>query len=98
MLYAMKELNPAVSPNNCQMIKINPVTGVITTLATAPLYINREFYSACIDPCNNKYFLSSLARGATGWDTAVLYQFNMSGAVLQHDYTPYFYQGMDVKY
>jgi hypothetical protein len=28
---------------------------------------------------------------------AVLYQFNMAGAVLQHDNTPYFYQGMDVK-
>jgi len=89
MLYAMQE---GAAPQ--KMIKIDPVSGTVTSLATLGFVVNNEFYSSVIDACSNRYIVTSSIDTASG----TFSQLDMSGAVLQHDTVNTIYQGLEVAY
>jgi hypothetical protein len=93
MLYAIKD-NASTSLSS--FIKINPGTGAVTTLSSLSYAVNSDFYSASIDPCNNRYILSTLSDGDT---TAILDAYDMSGTIISHVTTSsYIFMGLDFKY
>jgi hypothetical protein len=96
MLYAIKAY-PTGSPINFDFIKINPATGAIATMAVLPFAVNPEFYSATIDPCNNKYIISTIGGGTT-MTSSFVNQLDMAGTIVQHDTTTRFYQGLYINY
>ena len=91
MLYAISEDHTGTA---FQFIKINPATGTVTNLAALGAQLNADYYSAAIDPCRNRYILSTLIAPPAA--TSVIQQLSMSGAVLQTDTTATFYQGLTV--
>jgi hypothetical protein len=98
MLYAMRIKNDSF---NSEFIKINPAAGTYTFLADLGPTINTDIYSAALDPCSNRYIISKFGPGIAGpsaGPSCVLLQLNMSGAIVQHDSTATFYQGLDVAY
>lgn len=97
MLYAFKETRPAPPTMYCDFIKINPASGAVATLATPAIVVNPEFYSAAIDPCSNRYYLSTQDYTIVAHTFSVT-QLNMSGAIVQHDITTSYFQGLTVKY
>jgi hypothetical protein len=94
MLYAIRVNHPATG---FDFIKINPSGGPIATVAGLSFDVNPDFYSATIDPCSNRYILSSM-KIVGGLPSNHLYQLSMTGTILQDDVTPTFYQGLDVSY
>jgi len=92
MLYATRG---AYAAPTFDFIKINPASGTISTVATITGCINPEFYSACIDPCSNRYIIST-PRTPAAPTIAVLYQLSMTGTVIHCDTTASLLQGMDV--
>jgi hypothetical protein len=93
MLYGIRNNSPATGYN---LIKVNPSASTITDIALIASGINEDFYSTTLDPCSNRYLISTLT--GSGWSTHILGQLDMSGTVLQSDVIPYSYMGMDVKY
>ena len=90
MLYAVRQNHPS---NTCDFIKINPSTGSISTLAPFSIGINSDFYSTVIDPCSNRYIIST----PINMGIYTVSQLSMTGSVLQFDTTATFYQGLSVK-
>lgn len=70
-------------------------TGTITTVSRPGFPIDAKFYSACINPCNNRFIISNI-----DFTTNIchLYQLNMSGAMVSHITSGSGWQGLDVKY
>ncbi len=95
MLYAVTDEYSSGGPSLYKFVRIDPLTGTFTTLATLSFQVNNELYSAALDPCSNRYLLST-ATGA-GWTTKTVRQFNMSGAIVQSDVTAGLFQGLAVK-
>jgi hypothetical protein len=93
MLYSIRRNS---TTGDDEFIKINPATGTVTSLANLGPLVNVDIYSATLDPCSNRYIISTLTPGTPA--QAMLYQINMSGAIVQHDSTATFYQGLDVTY
>ncbi|MBC7554987.1 MAG: hypothetical protein H7257_13535 [Taibaiella sp.] len=94
MLYAVTDDYPI---SGSHFIKVNPGTGTITsTFMNYP--VNVDYNSACIDPCANRYILSTAGVPSSGFGAKVIYQYNMSGALLQHDSTVNFVMGLDADY
>jgi len=91
MLYAIRENYPASGDD---FIKIDPATGTVTVLTSLslPSGIDREFYSTCIDPCTNHYYISSVANMSHG----ILKELSMTGTVLATDSTATFIQSLDI--
>lgn len=95
MLYAITAEYSAGASAVYKFVRIAPLTGAFTTLATLSFQVNNEFYSAALDPCSNRYLLSTVT--GTGWTTKTVRQFNMSGAIVQSDITAGLFQGLAVK-
>lgn len=96
MLYAISIdfSGSATSPD--EFVRISPTTGTVTTLAALSSHeFNSDFYSTVIDPCSNRYILSTLT--GTHWGTKTVKQFNMSGTVVQSDTTPGFLGGLAIE-
>ncbi len=72
------------------LITIDPSSGTISSLTTLAV-CNPEFFSACINPCTNRYIFSTM--GATG---AILDQYSITGSLLQHDTLSAPFMGLDV--
>lgn len=87
------------TPNIFRFIKVNPSSGAITSMAGIG-QTNIEFCSACINPCANRYILSSrFANSITNsWDSVAIRQYNMSGTLLQQDTTAGLFNGLTVDY
>ncbi len=68
---------------------------MFTTLATLAFNVNNELYSTALDPCSNRYILSTVT--GTGWTIKTVKQFNMSGTIVQSDVTAGLFQGLTVK-
>jgi hypothetical protein len=102
MLYAMKEIYPTTGPGfPIDFIKIDPATGTETMVSHLGFDVNHEFYSACIDPCSNRYLVSTMLLPYTttaAADTFLFNQLDMSGTVVQHNITTGYYQGLYVNY
>lgn len=92
MLYALKYNADTVTTD---LIKIDPSTGTSTSIANIGKIINVDFISTALDPCSNRYIISTGALGSTGTS---LYQLDMTGAIVKHDITPTFYQGLEFAY
>lgn len=95
MLYAVTDDHPVVGNH---FIKINPSTGVVSSLSHLPGIINVDFYSTCLDPCSNRFLVSTMSYSSIGFDTCILNQYNMSGKLVQHDTTTGLFLGLDVDY
>jgi len=96
MLYAISIdfSGSATAPD--EFVRISPSTGTVTTLAALSSHeFNSDFYSTGIDPCSNRYILSTLT--GTYWGTKTVKQFNMSGTVVQSDTTPGFLGGLAIE-
>ena len=76
-------------------IKVNPAAGTISTVVNLGAIVNADVYSATLDPCANRYIISTTTNNIHSF---ILYQVDMSGAIVQHDTTTTFYQGLDVVY
>ncbi|PQJ11439.1 hypothetical protein CJD36_006455 [Flavipsychrobacter stenotrophus] len=83
------------------LVKINP-TGGHTNLADLAINFNSDYYSTCLNECNGRYIVSTLKYDTAGsiWDEThgKIYQFDLSGTLLQQDNTPGMFQGLVVKY
>ncbi len=83
------------------LVKIDP-SGGHTALADLPVHFNSDFYSTCLDDCNGRYIVSTLKYDSVGsiWDEShgKIYQFDLSGSLLQQDNTPGLFQGLVVKH
>ena len=92
MLYAIRENYPGVGQD---FIKIDPSAGSITTLSSIslPSAVDREFYSTCIDPCSNHFYISTIVN--SGY-RGILQQFTMTGSIVATDTTSTFLQSLDV--
>ena len=79
---------------NWYFVKIDPASGAITTspLSFAP---NIGLFSATIDPCSNRYIVST-EQLSGGSSTYKLLQLDMNGNVVQSNTTPTFYNGLTV--
>ncbi len=93
MLYGMQRTGTAMGGN---FVRINPATGAVSTVSTG-LVLNDDYMSGTFDPCTNRYIYSALLPMVTG-EGYILYQVDMSGAIVRHDTTATFYQGLDVEY
>jgi len=89
MLYAVRQNMPG---NTYDFIKIDPSTSTISTVTGLSMGLNSDFYSSCIDPCSNRYILSTVINSHIG----ILVQLNTTGSILQEDTTATFYQGLTV--
>ncbi len=83
------------------LVKINPTGGHIN-LADLDINFNSDYYSTCLDNCYGRYIVSTLKYDTAGsiWDEThgKIYQFDLSGALIQQDNTPGLFQGLVVKY
>jgi hypothetical protein len=96
MLYAVKMLHYPTGTHYDDFLKIDPSTGTVATLSALTFEVNPEFYTACVDPCNSRYIISTL--GGTTWMSCYLNQLDLTGALVQHDTTAGFIQGLSVNY
>jgi hypothetical protein len=94
MLYAITSEYPAGGPAVFKYVRIAPTSGVFTTLATLSFNVNNELYSTALDPCSNRYIVSTVT--GTGWTIKTVKQFNMSGTIVQSDVTAGLFQGLTV--
>jgi hypothetical protein len=74
---------------------IDPLAGTVTLLAPLPFGVNYEFCSSVINPCSNRYIVSTFTSAL--WGPRQVAQLNMSGSVVQSDYTAGFYTGLVIK-
>jgi hypothetical protein len=88
MLYAMTD-----DIMSFEFIKIDPSSGSITSVTTLP-WVNPDYYSATLDQCSNRYFISAMLTGTGSMNRSLLNQLSMSGVVVQTDTTATFYQGL----
>ncbi len=92
LLYAIRENYPAGGQD---FVKIDPVSGSVTTISIiatpAESGVNIDFYSTCIDPCTNHYYIST-GDGVTG----ILNQYSMTGTLMTTSFTTNILQGMTV--
>ena len=83
------------------LIRIDPAGGHIA-IADLPVHFNSDFYSTCLDDCNGRYIVSTFMYDTVGsiWDEShgKIYQFDLSGSLLQQDNTPGLFQGLVVKH
>ena len=93
MLYALNT-HAATYSESVDFIKINPSTGTITTIVVALAPLNPDQYSATLDPCSNRYLLSTTAMVPVGPGPYILRQVNMTGSIIQTDTTVALYQGL----
>jgi hypothetical protein len=101
MLYAIREAYTASAGANYHFIKIDPATGTTTTLSTLSFDVNREFYSACLNPCTDRYIISTVHQinsGTMPFPHFFVNQLNLTGTLVQNDSTADFIQGLYVNY
>jgi hypothetical protein len=102
MLYGIKEIYPySGSSHPHDFIKIEPVTGTETMIAHLGFDVNPEIYSAAIDPCSNRYLISTVQTpyaATIASNTFTLDQLDMSGTVVQHDMVSGMYFGLAINY
>jgi len=88
----------ATIPKGFYFLKIDPNTGTIERIGYHNFYLNPFFTSACIDPCNNRYVLSTIL---DHWGvkplSCILLQLSMTGEAIQTDTTTTFFTGLTVK-
>lgn len=92
MLYALQHNMDTATHD---FIKIDPSTGICTSLAHLGDIINVDFISAALDPCSDRYIISTI--DVPGFKP-ILYQLDMTGSIVQRDTTATFYQGLEVSY
>jgi hypothetical protein len=93
-LYAMKM---DTDYSTFEFITVDPSAGTITSAPGFGLRPNVDLYSATIDPCSNRYLLSTTDTAAS-ISVFKLYQVDMTGALVQQNTIPTPYQGLDVVY
>jgi hypothetical protein len=90
MLYALRR--PVdTSVKNYEFIRIT-AAGAVTTLNKINTPVSRKYFSACIDPCNNRYIFSVTNDSTKG----TISQLGMDGTVLQHDTTTNIFLGLEM--
>ncbi len=98
MLYAITETYPAsTGPAAYSFVRISPTSSTMTTVATLPFQVNNEFYTCSLDPCTDRYVLSTISAWGLASFTNTLTQINMAGAVVVQDTTTGLFQGMAIK-
>ena len=95
MLYAIKR-NGGTAATADDYVKINPLSGAVTILSSLPFKVNFELYSACVDACKERYYISSVDMGTGTWVTCYLKQLSLTGAMVQADTTADLLQGIYV--
>lgn len=95
MLYAIRQPHYPVTLAD-DFLKIDPATGTVATLSVLTFQVNPEFYTACVDPCTNRYLISTL--GGPLWGSCYFNQLDMTGTLVQHDSTSGFIQGLSINY
>ena len=96
MLYAMSIDFSGSAATPHELVRISPSAGTVATLAGLSSYeFNVDAYSTVIDPCSNRYILSTL--NGMSWSTRTVKQFNISGTVVQLDTTAGFLAGLAIK-
>ena len=93
MLYALEE-DHGTGTTVTKFIKISPSSGTISSLSTFAWPVNVEFYSSVLDPCSNRYILTTPS--GSGWTTLKLAQLDMSGNLVDSAVTTEVYQGLTV--
>ncbi len=89
-------IQPGGAIGNYSLFKIS-TTGVSSFVADLGFDVNPKYYSACIDNCDNKYYLS-FKEPTTLTTAGHLYQIDMTGSIVSHHSLPTPYSCMAVKY
>ncbi len=85
-----------------RLVSIPATGGTPTVVATMHEKMNGDFQTSCIDACHNRYIIATMAydSATTSYieDSSTVYQYNMSGTLVQRYNIPGVYGGIAVKY
>lgn len=84
------------SGTSAEIGKIDPSNGQYSVLVNIAGYMDREYFSAVIDPCHNEYVLST--RTGVGWTSQVYARVRLADGVVYKNSTGGIYTGLDVQY
>ena len=86
--YPWSNINWSYTPD---LVKIDPLDGTISKLASPGFFIVPGSCSTCIDPCSDQYIISTYS-----YDYHLLATFSTAGALIKKDTASPFYQGLEM--